>query len=527
MGLGLVDVDAPPLSLADGVIELAEAFLRVPSGFRAGDPLVLSVEQIEWLIAWYAVRPDGLRYVAMRGHLEGPKGWAKSPLGMVVAFAALVGDVVPAGIASDGRPVGRQHPLPRVQIAGTSIDATNNLYMQLYAALEGSAAIGVYGLDVGVTKITRAGGGSIEPVTSSAQSRTGNAVTDILREETWLWNESNGGVALAATLNQNARKSGARVLDLTNTPIPGQGSVAERTVAAAAEGRGSSMVCRIRFEGEIEDINDDEAALAALRSVYGSHATEAGGWVDLEGILDDRPPGDTTEAQWRRLYLGEETMGEDAVIDPAVWWALERAERPLADGDTVALGFDGSDVSDATALYAVRYPDWAVFRLGVWERPYHEVTGHVDKSWRVPRAEVLAAIVGALERYEVVRGYADPAYWQTEIDTLSEEWGEGFMRFPHHSAARIGPACARWATMVDAGQLRHDGDETIIRHASNARREVCGPAKAGWWRPVRRTDGHPIDAFSAAVSAVHALGDALADGTVGEEEFEDDFVEVF
>lgn len=40
------------------------------------------------------------------------------------------------------------------------------------------------------------------------------------------------------------------------------------------------------------------------------------------------------------------------------------------------------------------------------------------------------------------------------------------------------------------------------------------PGEGGWWRPARKVEGQPIDAFSAAISAVHAVGDAVAAGSV-------------
>jgi hypothetical protein len=40
---------------------------------------------------------------------------------------------------------------------------------------------------------------------------------------------------------------------------------------------------------------------------------------------------------------------------------------------------------------------------------------------------------------------------------------------------------------------------------------------ASWWRPARKVEGQPIDAFSAAISAVHALGDAVANGQTQDE----------
>jgi hypothetical protein len=41
---------------------------------------------------------------------------------------------------------------------------------------------------------------------------------------------------------------------------------------------------------------------------------------------------------------------------------------------------------------------------------------------------------------------------------------------------------------------------------------------ANWWRPGRKVEGQPIDAFSAAIAAVHALGDAVANGLTAAEQ---------
>lgn len=311
--------------------------------------------------------------------------------------------------------------------------------------------------------------------------------------------------------------AGARMLDLTNRWRPGTDSTAERTARAIRAGRDGTLLVEIGGR-EVPDIFDDEVAHAALLDRYGSHALERGGWVDLRQLLDDRPPGDTTESQWRQLYLNEETAEVGDAFDPLAYTEMCSADARLTEGDTIALGFDGSDTTDATALYAVRWPDWTVFPLGVWERPHDPITGAAVRTWKVPRAEVKAKIRWALETFKVARGYADTAHWQTEIDEFSEEFGDSFMRFPHHSSSRIGPACERWQTMFDQRTLRFapDPDGFLVRHATNATPERCGAVSSGWWRPVRKVEGQPIDAFSAAISAVHALGDAVAAGAVND-----------
>jgi len=531
--LGLIDLDDPPLSLADEAIMLAEEYLRIPSGDRAGGPLFLTPEQIEVLILWYQVTDDGRAYARNRGAIYGPKGYSKSPIGAIDTFFHLVGNSVPDGLDAYGRPVGRPHPAPHEQIASVSLDATDNLYGQFYKMLFESPAIDDFGIDLGITRTLLTGRpGEVEPVTAASQSRTGNPVTNIKREESWLWFESNGGMPLARTLNQNARKMRARILDLSNKWIPGTGSLGELTAKAAEGGkRPRTLIIDIGKDlPKVKNINDDREVLPKLRALYGSHVVEEGGWIDLREYLEDRPPGETTEAQWRQLYLNEEAEGDKDVLHAKVYEQLVDPTAVLKLGDTIALGFDGSDTGDATALYACRWPDWTVFKLGVWEHERHPVTGHLAKEWKVNRRHVKATIRATMKMYRVVRGYADPAYWQTDIDEFSGEFGERFMRFPHHSASRIGPACKRWTTMFDNQLLRFAPDEanTLTLHAANARKEMCGPAKSGWWRPVRKVEGvgHPIDAFSAAVSAVHALGDALAKDEVDEDQGDEDWAEV-
>jgi phage terminase large subunit-like protein len=218
---------------------------------------------------------------------------------------------------------------------------------------------------------------------------------------------------------------------------------------------------------------------------------------------------DTEPAEYRRFYLNQIVAPEESVVDLVAWAGLANADSMLTEGDTIALGFDGSDVGDATCLYACRWPDWTLFPLGIWERP------EGSKDWKVDRAEVSAVVADACKRFKVVRGYFDDSGWQSEIDGWAAEFGQSVMRFPHRSDARIGAATERFSTMVAERTLRHTGHPALTRHMANARRAFIGrqtDGKAAWWRPARRHRDRPIDAFSAALGAVHALGDAVAHG---------------
>lgn len=516
--LGLIDPDDPPLSLADAAIELAEEYLTVPTGVGAGQPLRLTGEQVEFLILWYAVDPHGLRYAHRRGVLRMAKGWAKSPIGAVIAFNEFVGEVVPDGLDAHGRPVGRPHPAPWVQIAATAEDQTDNLYGQMFDMLRDSPAVDDFAMDLGVTRtMLRGRPGRIEPVTSSAGAREGQPVSAVLLEETHLWRVTNGGRALAAVLRRNAAKMGSRTLELTNAYAPGSGSVAERSEEAIRAGKapGALLVAR---EGPPVDLDDRVALRDALAVAYGQASMDRGGWVDLDRLVEEA--ADTEPSEYRRFYLNQIVAPEEAPVDLATWGELANADARLVEGDTIALGFDGSISGDATCLYAVRWPDWTLFPIGVWEPPVDEL-GVRLKDWRVPRSEVIDRIRWACTTFKVARGYFDDAGWMTELDELAGEFGESVMRFPHRVDRRIGPACERFSSMVAERTLRHTGDPVLIRHMGNARKAVIGREGSTWWRPARRVDGQPIDALSAAVSAVHALGDALARNELGADDVPD------
>lgn len=522
--LGLIpDIENPPLSLAASALELAETYLRVPGGLTAGEPLVLSPEQFELLWVWYSVTPNGRRFVFNRKLiLQMSKGWAKSPIGAVDAFLNLCGDIVPDGLDANGQPVGRPHPAPWYQVAATALDQTDNLFKQLYNMLRESPAIDDLSLDVGLTRIRKWDqlGEGIQPVTAEGDTREGQPISGVAKEETHLWLPSSGGVKLARTLDRNATKAGARILELTNAYVPGRGSVAERSEAAINRGHGSGTLL-LKRSGEmpspITQLRDPVWVRRQLAVAYGASATERGGWVELDRVTQDVTECADDELRTQvRFFLNISCADDDDGVDGDKLAKLVKPGARLVRGDVVALGFDGSDVGDATALYACRWPDWCVFKLKVWERPSDADGVPIKGPWKVPRAEVKAEVRKWGKFLKVVRGYADDSGWQSEIDELTGELGQGFMRFPHRQDTRIGPACERWSTMVDDGQLCHDGDDVLTRHASNVRRVPIGKQGSKWWRPARKIESQPIDAFSAAVSAVHALGDAVANGEVVE-----------
>src|SRR3546814_1360871 len=75
-------------------------------------------------------------------------------------------------------------------------------------------------------------------------------------------------------------------------------------------------------------------------------------------------------------------------------------------------------------------------------------------------------------RYDVVRMYADPPYWETEIDDWVDEFGEErVIRWHTRRIVQMHAACERLKTDVIKrdGTFRHDGCELTQSHTEHTR----------------------------------------------------------
>ncbi len=194
-----------------------------------------------------------------------------------------------------------------------------------------------------------------------------------------------------------------------------------------------------------------------------------------------------------------------ALVDPARWAQLARPDHEVPDGARVALGFDGSNVGDATALVLCTEDGFLSTEL-VIERDSSDPSG-----WQVPRDEVHAVIDDLCDRFEVVRFLADPWLWRDELDTWARRYGDVVLAFPTNSIRRMGPAVDRFRVAVTTGTIGHDGDPVLTRHMANARL-VRGRGAADDEHPLyslaKAGPGRFMDAAVAAVLAYEAMATA-------------------
>ncbi|MGH9250132.1 MAG: hypothetical protein ACRD0W_11515, partial [Acidimicrobiales bacterium] len=188
-------------------------------------------------------------------------------------------------------------------------------------------------------------------------------------------------------------------------------------------------------------------------------------WVDLTRIVAEIQDPATDAADARRFYLNQLVAGEHAAVDPHRWADLAEARRVVEDGARIGLGFDGSISHDATALIACT-DDGHVFvpsvgdRPTIWLRPVN-----AGRDWRMPRADIEAAVAGVYERFDVGLMLCDPPKWQTEIERWAELYGDDrVLFFDTNQPKRMSGACDRFATAMAEGALSHDGDMLLTSH---------------------------------------------------------------
>jgi hypothetical protein len=452
-----------------------------PNGPNAGKRFRLTIDQLRFLVWWYAVDEDG-RWLFNHGVRRRAKGSGKSPFAAVLALAEFCGPVRVRDLdVKRGIVTAKAVDMPLVQIAATAESQTANTMRMVRAfAPKGSEIVRRYELDPGKTRYYKLPEGTLEVITSSATAAEGGEGSFIVADETEHWKPSNGGVELAATLADNLAKSGSRMLETSNAWVPGIEAVAEDTWdawLAQEEGRTRGET-RILYDAVIApfdtDLADPESLRVGLDHVYADCP-----WVDVKAIMERIWSPRSRVDDSKRKYLNWPTAAEDAWVAPEQWSRLADPNVTVADDADIVLFFDGSKSRDATALIGCDIDTGHVFTLGVWEPDPNDDDDTVDAD------DVDRAVINAFAKYEVLAFYADVREWESYA--LSEwpnryrdqliEWAVPNGKPPQPIAwdmrshkvefARAAEACHE---EIEQAEFTHDGDARTARHVGNARR---------------------------------------------------------
>jgi hypothetical protein len=481
------------------VIAWAETHL---THYLTGDPWRFTDGQTNFLLWWYALADAGPkpRWLYRSGVKRGAKGTGKDPLLAALALSELCGPTFPLwdGHAWRGEP----HRLALVQIAANSEGQARDPLIVANAMVSAEMAA-EYGFDKGLTRTQIANGSRIELLTNSERSAEGDPATAIFLNESHHMTEASGGQALAGVARRNTAKSPgglARVLELTNTHMPGEESVAEASFDAwqkqvSGATRRRDILYDSREAPPSLSIHDETQLLAGLRAAYADAH-----WADLERIRDEAQDTRVPLADSIRYYFSSLPTAENAWVDPRKFDALARPDEVVADGEAITMFLDCSKSTDATVLVGCRISDGFIFALGGWQRPH----GERGKTWLAPREEVDATVLAAKARWDVQWFGVDPSparddedeavYWSQMVDKWHQDFaGKRGVVVPATAGAVRGSnvlfdmrqsvpggrerlreftevAMQTAAAIDDTGTLTHDGNPMLRQHVHNARR---------------------------------------------------------
>lgn len=179
------------------------------------------------------------------------------------------------------------------------------------------------------------------------------------------------------------------------------------------------------------------------------------------------------------------------------------------DGTPICLGFDGSQNNDWTALGAETMdghsftPRWGPNHFGTYWNPAE----HGD---RIPHGEVEAAVDEVFGRFVVVRLYADPQDWETDIEDWALAHGkERVIVWPTNNVTKMHAEIVRFENDLKEGRITNDGDPMAAAHIGNAKKVGKPGQKFILGKP---NENQKIDIAMTRILAHTAARDALATG---------------
>jgi hypothetical protein len=449
-------------------------------------------------------------------YLTGAAHWVthNSPfLAAIAAFEAL-GPCRFAGWDAEGQPVGQPWNVERkveITLLAVSEEQTRNAFEPMKEMMNGDNLLYAYpGVEVLETRILLPYNGLIMPRTSSARSLEGKPQLFTIADQTETWVPSNGGDRLGAVAKRNLSKVDGTLLEAPNAFVPGEGSFAETTWEAWQKGRaGETYRDNILYDSRDwgdPDLNDPSSIVAGLEYAYGDSLKSPtgckihtppcgvngspypGGWVNINGVLDDVFDPATTLSDAARYFGNKPHASADAFVPYEVLTAatVENLEAEGIDAvtrhDPVVVGFDGSwgrsrGVTDATAIVAMRVSDGLSWAVRVWEQPDNAQ----GRDWEPPRAEIDDTMRRFIQDFNVVDGLFDPAGWEA----LAAEWesliqkkrngsrransaGFGTMLWRGNQLNKVAEATKALRIALYEKEVMLTGPNVLVRHLINA-----------------------------------------------------------
>ncbi|WP_194821294.1 hypothetical protein [Micromonospora sp. S-DT3-3-22] len=528
-------------------IDWVGAHCVVPDGFRRGQPFEMYPWQ-EWCtLNHYRVREDALwipeqpllstAFYHRRSLVIAPQKTGKGPWSATGVAIEAVGPALFAGWAgrgdgwacsdhgcgcgweyeyAPGEPMAMRWPTPLIQITATSSDQTDNIYRPLKSMIKqgplsdqmrvGEEFTRILGTDDDDPELNR-----IDVVTSSAQSRLGNPITYAAQDETGIWTKQNKMTMVGDTQNRGLAGMQGRSQETTNAFDPTQRSQAQMSYQSKAPGIFKFYrppPSHLSYKNKAERRKIHQIVYAGSKHVH----------LDaIEGFANELiEKGELAQAE--RFYGNRMKAGAGVWLEDIETWNARESVRSVPDGTMVVLGFDGSDIDDWTAIRAETEDGYQFTPM------YGPVGSRTPTIWdpadwggQVPRLEVASALAELMRRFQVVRMYADPAWWTTEIDSWAAKYGEQVViRWYTNRVVQMHAAAQRLLTDITKANstFSHDGCATTRDHVEATHKDPRpgGTKDNPRYVLTKPEDGRKIDAAVTSILCHEAAGDVTAAG---------------
>jgi phage terminase large subunit-like protein len=509
-------------TLGPALCEFIEVSLVFGPGDLRGQPAVLDDEKRAFVYRMYEIYPKGHPLAGRRRFkrcgLSLPKGLAKTEFAAWIAVCELHPEapVRCVGWTKSGEPIGGPVTDPYIPLVAYTEEQSDEL---AYGAMRIVISEGPlrHDFDVGLERIARQNGdGKAVSLSSSPNARDGARTTFAVMDETHWWVLPRLRQAHQTMLNNLAKRKMADpwMLEVTTAPEPGTGSVAEATMdyaTAVHDGRitDASLFYFHRQAGDEHDLTTREGARAAVIEASGPAAA----WRDIDAIVTLLQDPTTDRAFWERVWCNRLVRGTSQAFDVERFKALKRDDVPVKPGDLIVLGFDGAMFHDATAIVATHVETGYQWLAGLWE------SDPKNPEWAVPTEDVDAVVAELFSTFTVWRMYADPPYWQSYLAKWAGLYGaEKIVEWWTNRRKPMSQALEGYESAIKGGLLSHAGDDRLIRHLGNARRDELKGYRdergKGLWliRKDRPDSPQKIDAAMTAVLSWEARTDAVKTG---------------
>lgn len=417
----------PEYTLGWEIAQWCSRWFRGPDGSH----WKFSLEQLRWLLWWYAVDEDG-KFIYRKGIFQRLKGHGKDPMAAILCLVELCGPCRVGGW-EDGKPVGTRVTNALVQIAAVNQAQSRNT-SDFFGSLATDEFIAEYGVNFGA-EITYANqNAKLLNVTSNPRALQGQRVSFAILNETHEWVAGNKGQAMYEVIKLNAEKVDGRWLAITNAYLPGEESVAEvhRTEYENwVQGR-LTQDPRVMYDSLEAHPRAPIHPLFLKRILLGVRGDSV--WLPVDNAVESMMDTTVSLAKRIRMWFNRVVAGENALFGPDDYEKVKTESKRLMPGDKIVLGFDGGKTDDSTALIAMRVEDGLTQLIRVWEKPEDAPrAGRTDvkwqaeagvQRWQVDTEEVDAKIAEVFDFFEVVGFYADVHPWESYIDSWNRRYGE-------------------------------------------------------------------------------------------------------